>query len=168
MNSSCSMVHAACSSFLQFTAASCRLQQLPAVKKAKIQDRARGILQTIVPLVRVSVNALAISLGKRKHTSPCSSVELFCAEKNGGPQRKSFGGGYGSPGFQRDVVSATDLENSSLRIEKFPKDFLSVVVVYALIFSASRELFRGLQKLLVQEFLFGIVKRDLRTVPLWG
>ena len=60
-------------------------------------------------------------LGKRKHTPPCSSAELFFAEKKNGPQRKDFGGGYGFPGFHWDFVSTTDLDSFSLWPEKFPK-----------------------------------------------
>ena len=74
-------------------------------------------------------------LGKRNHTPPCSSAELFFAEKRG-PQRKDFGGGYGFPDFYRVFVPTTGLESFSLRPESSPKDFLSVVVVYAFFFSA--------------------------------
>ena len=44
---------------------------------------------------------LGFYLGKRKHTPPCSSAELFFAKKKRGPQRKDFGGRYGFPGFHR-------------------------------------------------------------------
>ena len=66
-------------------------------------------------------NAIVL-LGKRKHTPPCSSAELFFAEKRG-PQRKDFGGGYGFPAFYRVFVSTTGLEKFSLHPEKFPKRF---------------------------------------------
>ena len=39
-------------------------------------------------------------LGERNHTLPCSSAELFFAEKRG-PQRRDFSGRYGFPGFYR-------------------------------------------------------------------
>ena len=39
-----------------------------------------------------------IFLGKRKRTPPCSSAELFFAEKKWGPQRKDLSGRYGFPG----------------------------------------------------------------------
>ena len=54
---------------------------------------------------------LNFSLGKRKHTPPCSSEELIFAEKKWGPQRKDFGGRYGFPGFHRVFVSTTGLES---------------------------------------------------------
>ena len=63
------------------------------------------------------------TLGKRKHTPPCSNAELFFAEKKWGPQRKDFGGRYGFPGFYRVFVSTTGLESFSFRPEKFPKRF---------------------------------------------
>ena len=42
-----------------------------------------------------------ILLGKGKRTPPCSSEELFFAEKKWRPQRKDFGARYGSPGSYR-------------------------------------------------------------------
>ena len=62
-------------------------------------------------------------LGKRKRTPPCSSAELFFAEKKWGLQRKDFGGGYGFPGFYRVFVSTTGLESFSFGPEKFSKRF---------------------------------------------
>ena len=57
-------------------------------------------------------------------------------KKTWGPQRKDFGGGYGFPCFYRVFVSTTGLESSSFFGQKSsPKDFLSVVVVYAFFFS---------------------------------
>ena len=53
-----------------------------------------------------------------------------------GATEEDFGGRYGFPGFYRVFISTTGLERFSLRPEKFPKDFLSVVVVYAFFFSA--------------------------------
>ena len=61
-------------------------------------------------------------LGKRKHTTPCSSAELFFAKKVG-PQRQDFGGRYGFLGFYRVFASTTGLESFALRPEKFPKWF---------------------------------------------
>ena len=74
-------------------------------------------------LAQNSVSPLRLFLGKRKHTPPCSSAELFFAEKKWGPQRKDFGGGHGLPGFYRVFVSTTGLESFSLRPEKFSKRF---------------------------------------------
>ena len=59
-------------------------------------------------------------MGKRKHTPPCSSEELFFAEKKWGSQRKESGGRYGFPGFERVFASTTGLESLSLRPEKLP------------------------------------------------
>ena len=84
--------------------------------------------------------AIVSQLGKRKHTPPCSSAELFFAEKKWGPQRKGFGGGCGFPGFYRVSVSTTGLESFLLGQRSSPKDFLSVVVVYAFFFSAQTPL----------------------------
>ena len=82
----------------------------------------------LAPLVRSRRIASAplsviLSLGKEKHTPPCSNAELFFAEKKRGPQRKDFGGRYGFPGFHRVFVSTTNLESFSSRPEKFPKRF---------------------------------------------
>ena len=79
--------------------------------------------RTKVPRIfRIFVPNFVTKLGKRKHTPPCSSAELFFAEKKWGPQRKDFGGGYGFPGFYRVFVSTTGPESFSLlRPEKFPK-----------------------------------------------
>ena len=65
--------------------------------------------------------AWLLRLRKRKHTPPCSSAELFFAERKWGLQRKDFGGRYGFPGFNRIFVSF--LESFSFRPEKFPKRF---------------------------------------------
>ena len=79
-------------------------------------------------------------LGKRKHTPPCSSTELFFAEKNGGHRGKIsvvdmvflvfIGFGYPPPAWKVFLFG----QKSS------PKDFLSVVVVYAFLFSAGEEI----------------------------
>ena len=64
------------------------------------------------------------SLGKRKHTPPCSlQCRTVLCRKKWGPQRKDFGGGYGFPGFYRVSVSTTGLESFSWRPEKFSKRF---------------------------------------------
>ena len=77
----------------------------------------------------------AKSLGKRKHTPPCSSAELFFAEKNGVHRGKIsvvdmafliFIGFLYPPLAWKVFLSG---QKSS------PKDFLSVVVVYAFFFS---------------------------------
>ena len=77
-----------------------------------------------------------LSLGKRKHTPPCSRAELFFAGKNG---------------FHRGKISVVDMAFLAFigfwypppawKVFLFgqkssPKDFLSVVVVYAFFFSA--------------------------------
>ena len=77
------------------------------------------MFKNVVTILRKSVNVL----GKRKHTPPCSSAELFFAEKKWGPQSKDFGGGYGFPGLYLVFVFTTGLDIFSLRPEKFPKWF---------------------------------------------
>ena len=66
--------------------------------------------------------SLLFTLGKRKHTPPCSSEELLFAEKLGVTEER-FGGRYGFPGFDRVLVSTAGLEIFSLRPEKFSKRF---------------------------------------------
>ena len=56
-------------------------------------------------------------LGKRKHTPPCSSVELVVAENEMGATEERF------LGFHRVFVSTTGLESFSLRPGKVPKRF---------------------------------------------
>ena len=77
------------------------------------------------------------ALGKRKHTPPCSSAELFFAEKNGVHRGKIsvvdmvfliFIGFLYPPPAWKVFLSG---QKSS------PKDFFSVVVVYAFFFSVS-------------------------------
>ena len=64
------------------------------------------------------------ALGKRKHTPPCSSAELFFAEKKWGPTRGKISVvDMGFPGFHRVFVSTTDLESFSFEARKFPKRF---------------------------------------------
>ena len=73
--------------------------------------------------------------GKKKPYTALLQCRTSLCRKKWGPQRKDFGGGYGFPGFYRAFVSTTGLESFSLRPEKFLQRFLSVVVVYAFIFS---------------------------------
>ena len=72
---------------------------------------------------------------KKKAYTALLQCRTFRCRKKRGPQRKDFGGRYGFPGFYRVFVSTTGLESFSFSPEKFPKDFLSVVVVYAFFFS---------------------------------
>ena len=73
-----------------------------------------------------------VCLGKGKHTPPCSSEELFFAEKNGGHRGKIsvvdmvfIGFLYLPPGWKVFLRGQ----------KRSPNDFLSVVVVYVLFFS---------------------------------
>ena len=61
------------------------------------------------------------SLGKRKHTPPYSSAELFFAEKNGGHRGKISVVDMAFLVFIGFLVSTTGLESFSFRPEKFPK-----------------------------------------------
>ena len=72
-------------------------------------------------------------LGKRNHTPPCSIYR-----KNGGPQRKDFGGGHGFPGFFRVFVPPPAWKVFLRGQKSSPNDFLSVVIVYAFCFLVSR------------------------------
>ena len=64
-----------------------------------------------------------LRLGKRNHTPPCSSPELFFAEKNGVHRTKILVVDVFFPGFYRVFVSTTGLESFSLRPEKLSKRF---------------------------------------------
>ena len=72
---------------------------------------------------RITGEKLWRLLGKRKHTPPCSSAELFFAEKNGVHRGKISVVDMGFPGFYRVFVSTTGLESFSFRPEKFSKRF---------------------------------------------
>ena len=61
-------------------------------------------------------------LGKRNDTPPCSSPELFFAEKMRSTEER-FRWWICFPGFCRVFVSTTGLESFSLRPEKFSKRF---------------------------------------------
>ena len=74
-------------------------------------------------------------LGKRKHTLPCSSAELFFAEKMG-PLRKDFGGGYGFLVFIGFLYPPPAWKVFLWGQKSSPKDFFLVVVVY--LFSSLR------------------------------
>ena len=78
-------------------------------------------------------------LGKRKRTPPCSSAELFFAEKNRVHRGNISVVDMGFPGFYRVFVSTTGLESFLSDQKSSPKIFLSVVVVYAFFFSAMNE-----------------------------
>ena len=80
-------------------------------------------------------------LGKRKRTPPCSSAELFFAEKNGAHRGKISAVDMAFLGFYRVFVSTTGLESFSVRPS--PKDFLSVVVVTLFFFSARSRKHKG-------------------------
>ena len=76
------------------------------------------------------------SLHKLSVTGPAAVRNVSFSKKKRGPQRKDFGGRYSLPGSYWVFVSAAGLESLSLRPEKVsPKGFLSVVVVYAFLFS---------------------------------
>ena len=68
--------------------------------------------------------------GKKKAYTALLQCRTFLCRKKWGPQRKDFGGRCGFPGLHRVFVSITDPEGFSLRPGKYPKDFLSMVVVY--------------------------------------
>ena len=86
---------------------------------------------------RVSRGLPAAGSNQKVYTALLQCRTFLCRKK-WGPQRKDFGGRYSFPCFHWVFVSTTGLESFSLRPEKFPKDFLSVVVVYAFFFSAGR------------------------------
>ena len=79
-------------------------------------------LLLLLPML-VAPHERLTQLGKRKHTPPCSSAELFFAEKNGGHRGKISVVDMVFPGFHWVFVSTTDLEIFSLRPEKFPKRY---------------------------------------------
>ena len=84
----------------------------------------------------VATGAVSLKAGKKKaYTALLQWGILLCPQK-WGPQRKDFGGRYGFPGFHRVFVSTTSRESCLWGQKSSPNYFLSVVVVYALVFSA--------------------------------
>ena len=88
-----------------------------------------------VLFLRNSNGIVKLSLGKRKHTPPCSSAELFFAEKMGSTEERFRWWIWFSWFLQGFLYQPPTWKVFSLRT---PNDFLSVVVVYAFFFSVSR------------------------------
>ena len=78
-------------------------------------------------------------LGKRKRTPPCSSAELFFAEKNGVYRGKISVVDMVFLGFIGFLYPPPAWKVFLLGQKSSPKDFLSVVVVYAFFFSEKSE-----------------------------
>ena len=71
------------------------------------------------------------TLGKRKHAPPCSSAELFFAEKKMGSTEERFRWWQWFPGFYRFLYPPPAWKVVLWGQKSSAKDFLSVVVVYA-------------------------------------
>ena len=89
---------------------------------------------SVVSVIAANPALISLFLGKRKAYTALLQYRTFSFAEKMGSQRKDFGGIY-IYGFLV-FVSTNDLESSSLRPEKFPKDFHSVVV-YAFFFSVA-------------------------------
>ena len=98
-------------------------------------------------LISVENPLMSVKPGKKKAYTALLQRRTFLCRKKWGPQRKDLGGRYGFSGFYRVFVSTTGLESFLLGQKSSPKDFLSVVVVYAFFFSVSRE--RGNRTLVI-------------------
>ena len=80
----------------------------------------RGTMQGRPPFIAAHPDT-ATCLGKSKHTPPCSSEELFFAEKNRGHRRKISVVDMAFLGFCRGFLPTTGLESFPLRPEKLSK-----------------------------------------------
>ena len=104
--------------------------------------------------------------GKKKAYTALLQCRTCFPRKKWGPQRKDFGGGYGFPGFHREFVSTIDLESFFFEARKVsPRDFLSVVVVYAFIFSAAYVTLKTLTSLSQQSMPFFLGDHRIWSFP---
>ena len=84
-----------------------------------------------------------VSSGKKKAYTALLQCRTFLCRKKMGSTEERFRWWIWFPGFYRVFVSTTGLESFSFRSESSPKDFLSVVVVYAFFFSVLRTKLRA-------------------------